>query len=120
MGRAFIPEGNGYAPEPKSVTVSDFINTSHQVNLVKTRHLYTFQDGDVIVLEHIVAIKTCYSNREEGLFFQVDMIGDVCYCHADVEIEETVYGHLKFDGTQEAVTYTTTERAKLIKALAEI
>ncbi len=87
---------------------------------MNTRHLYTFQDGDVIVLEHIVAINTSYPSRDEGMFFQVDMLGDVCYCHADVEIEETIYGCLKPDGAQESVTYTTTERAKLIKALGAI
>jgi len=87
---------------------------------MNTRHLYTFQDGRVLVLEHIVAIGTCFPNREEGLFFQVDMLGDVCYCYPNVDIEETVYGYLTADGTQESVTYTTTERAKLIKALAAI
>jgi len=89
---------------------------------MNTRHLYTFQDGRVLVLEHIVAIGSPYpsSRDEEVLFFQVDMLGNVCYCYPDVGIEETAYGYLKADGTQDSVTYTTTERAKLLKALSAI
>ena len=78
---------------------------------MNTRHLYTFQDGYVIVLEHIVAINTSYPSRDEGMFFQVDMLGDVCYCHADVEIEKM---------GRTPTYYKTTERAELIKALGAI
>lgn len=90
---------------------------------MNTRHLYTFQDGDVIVLEHIVAINTCFPNRNEGMFFQVDMIGDVGYCHADVEFDK-LSPELAFPESGSLATVDvlgkTTERAKLIKALAAI
>jgi hypothetical protein len=79
---------------------------------MNTRHLYTFQDGRVLVLEHIVAIGSIYPSRDEGMFFQVDMLGDVCYCYPNVKFEVTVQG--------ETAKYKTTERAELIKALAAI
>lgn len=79
---------------------------------MNTRHLYTFQDGRVLVLEHIVAIGSPYPSRyDEGLFFQVDMLGDVCYCYPDIEFEKT---------RSALQNYKTTERAELIKALAAI
>jgi hypothetical protein len=78
---------------------------------MNTRHLYTFQDGRIIVLEHIVSIGTTYTQRETSLYFQVDMIGDVCYCYPDVEFEKT---------RSALQNYKTTERAELIKALAAI
>lgn len=78
---------------------------------MNTRHLYTFQDGRVLVLEHIVAIGSLYASRDEGMFFQVDMLGDVCYCYPDVEFEKT---------RSALQNYKTTERAELIKALAAI
>jgi hypothetical protein len=46
------------------------------------------------------------------MFFQVDMLGDVCYCYPNVKFEVTVQG--------ETAKYKTTERAELIKALAAI
>jgi len=45
------------------------------------------------------------------MFFQVDMLGDVCYCYPDVEFEKT---------RSALQNYKTTERAELIKALAAI
>jgi hypothetical protein len=78
---------------------------------MNTRHLYTFQDGRVLVLEHIVAIGSIYPSRDEGMFFQVDMLGDVCYCYPDVEFEKT---------RSALQNYKTTERAELIKALRAI
>jgi hypothetical protein len=78
---------------------------------MNTRHLYTFQDGRVLVLEHIVAIGSIYPSRDEGMFFQVDMLGDVCYSYPDVEFEKT---------RSALQNYKTTERAELIKALAAI
>ena len=78
---------------------------------MNTRHLYTFQDGRVLVLEHIVAIGSIYPSRDEGMFFQVDMLGDVCYCYPNVEFEKT---------RSALQNYKTTERAELIKALEAI
>jgi hypothetical protein len=78
---------------------------------MNTRHLYTLQDGRVLVLEHIVAIGSIYPSRDEGMFFQVDMLGDVCYCYPNVEFEKT---------RSALQNYKTTERAELIKALEAI
>ncbi len=78
---------------------------------MNTRHLYILQDGRVLVLEHIVAIGSIYPSRDEGMFFQVDMLGDVCYCYPNVEFEKT---------RSALQNYKTTERAELIKALAAI
>lgn len=86
---------------------------------MNTRHLYTTQDGNVLVLEHIVAINNPYPSSTD-LFFQVDMLGDVCYSYADVTFELCVHGVLRYDDTQEMDYYKTTERAELIKALAAI
>lgn len=78
---------------------------------MNTRHLYTFQDGRILVLEHIMAIGSLYASGDEGMFFQVDMLGNVCYVHANVEFEKT---------RSALQNYKTTERAELIKALAAI
>jgi hypothetical protein len=67
-------------------------------NLPKTRHLYILQDGEVIVLEHVVTIHNSYPAGANGRFFQVDMIGGTTHSHPDV----------------------ANERAELIKALAAI
>ena len=63
-----------------------------------TRHPYTLQDGEVIVLEHITAIHSSYPTGSNGRFFQVDMIGGTTHSHPDVN----------------------EDRAELIKALAAI
>jgi len=75
---------------------------------MSTRNLYTFQNGSVIVLEHIVAVGIPYLQRETHLYFQVDTIGDTCYCYPNVEFEKT---------RSALDSYKTTEREELIKAL---
>lgn len=76
---------------------------------MNTRHLYTFQNGEVIVLEHISVIST--SDDSEHKFFYVHLIGEVSVAVKDVEFEKAHSALQK---------YKTTERAELIKALAAI
>lgn len=77
---------------------------------MNTRHLYTFQDGEVVVLEHITTISTI-TEGDEHRFFYVGIAGGICIAAKDVEFEKSdTYFH----------TWQTTERAELIKALAAI
>lgn len=79
-------------------------------NTPKTRHLYTFQDGEVVVLEHITTISTI-TEGDEHKFFYVGIAGGTCIAAKDVEIE-VPRSHL--------LSYKTTERAELINALGSI
>jgi hypothetical protein len=47
MGRAFVPEGDGHIAERKQ---------SFKLCLTNTRHIYTTQSDDVIVLEYVNSI----------------------------------------------------------------
>jgi hypothetical protein len=84
---------------------------------MNTRHLYTFQDGEIAVLEHITTIGTV-TEGDEHRFFYVGIVGGTCIAAKDVEFEATV---LKYNvDVLEGVLIKTTERAELIKALAAI
>ena len=77
---------------------------------MNTRHLYTFQDGEVVVLEHITTIGTI-TEGDEHRFFYVGIAGGTCIAAKDVEFEKM---------GRTPTYYKTTERAELIKALAAI
>ena len=82
-----------------------------------TRHLYTTQEGIVIVLEHISTIHT--TNEHDRNFRIYDLTGKFLTV-PDVEFEVTKIIPKYNSGTEEPTIYKTTERVELIKALAAI
>lgn len=86
---------------------------------MNTRHLYTTQDENVLVLEYVVNVDKVEIESGAELFY-VHMINGEYFCVWNVELKVPIYGMLLDDSTQEVSFYKTTERAELIKALAAI
>ena len=82
-----------------------------------TRHLYTTQEGIVIVLEHISTIHP--TSEYDGSFRVYDLTGKFLTV-PDVEFEVTKTIPKYNRGTEETTTYKTTERAELIRKLVAI
>ena len=82
-----------------------------------TRHLYTTQEGIVIVLEHISTIHT--TNEHDRNFRIYDLTGKFLNM-PDVEFEVTKTTPKYNRDSEETTTYKTTERAELIRKLAAI
>jgi hypothetical protein len=89
---------------------------------MNTRHLYTLQDGTVIVLEFVQNIDTV-DPEDDNKFFYINLGGETIISAKDVEFEKYVL-EPTFPNTGSSVVTRvlrkTTERAELIKALAAI